>query len=498
MAKMLAIYLTVDFIANRTSRTDVVEKIDTWIKTCRQSRSTCSRKHSHVSTRLPARLVQICVRREKAPFVRIIEGAELQEDVEYVTLSHCWGNTRMAPLCNATMDMYRSEIPWSALTKTFREAIHVSAALGFEYIWIDCFCINQDAQVDWLEETLSMASIYSNAVINIAATSSANGDGGLFPVTRSQVLSRVLSGPCVVHAKWSGRPPAEYVIFDPAAWQTHINQAVLNGRAWVLQERLLSPRTVHFAHEQVSWECSEGKYDHVWTTGVPYHSILSETSATAAFSHLNRNNTTAPDKMLHGCWLLIVTTYSECRLTKEADKLVAIAGLAQVFQTTLHYQASDYCAGLWRAFLLEGLLWSLVSPGRRYDTYVAPSWSWASVRGPVAWDKSFSVSASESNDTNVSPARFACRLQEVEINLLLDSNPFSPVTSSCLALTAPLYPVVYGPMDKRLSRLMLSINGRQFPMVCDLAQVFDDTHLYTYIALRPTERPMYFCRFLSR
>lgn len=34
----------------------------------------------------------------------------------------------------------------------------------------------------------------------------------------------------------------------------------LNGRGWVLQGRLLAPRTLHFGREQLFWECRECRH----------------------------------------------------------------------------------------------------------------------------------------------------------------------------------------------------------------------------------------------
>ena len=34
----------------------------------------------------------------------------------------------------------------------------------------------------------------------------------------------------------------------------------LSGRGWVLQERLLAPRTLHFGREQLFWECCECRH----------------------------------------------------------------------------------------------------------------------------------------------------------------------------------------------------------------------------------------------
>jgi hypothetical protein len=42
-----------------------------------------------------------------------------------------------------------------------------------------------------------------------------------------------------------------------SSWTNHIDKAPVNRRGWVLQERLMAPRVLHFCHDQVAWECSE-------------------------------------------------------------------------------------------------------------------------------------------------------------------------------------------------------------------------------------------------
>jgi len=59
-------------------------------------------------------------------------------------------------------------------------------------------------------------------------------------------------------------------------------------------------------------------------------------------------------------WDNIVAAYTQPRLTQDIDKLVAISGIAQVFQTKT---ADDYLAGLWKRSLPYQLLWRATDPG---------------------------------------------------------------------------------------------------------------------------------------
>jgi hypothetical protein len=70
-------------------------------------------------------------------------------------------------------------------------------------------------------------------------------------------------------------------------------------------------------------------------------------------------------------WKEAVESFSQAQLSKEADKLVAIAGVA----ISIYEKPADvYCAGLWRKNIERQLLWKVVTDGRRPLCYRAPSW----------------------------------------------------------------------------------------------------------------------------
>jgi hypothetical protein len=83
-------------------------------------------------------------------------------------------------------------------------------------------------------------------------------------------------------------------------------------------------------------------------------------------------------------WYELVESYSHGALTKSTDKLIAIAGVARLVESTSH---AKYVAGLWSNVAPElGLLWRVAGWERRaqrHSTYIAPTWSWASLDGQV-------------------------------------------------------------------------------------------------------------------
>jgi hypothetical protein len=85
-------------------------------------------------------------------------------------------------------------------------------------------------------------------------------------------------------------------------------------------------------------------------------------------------------------WRRIVMQYCSLALTKQSDKFPAIAGTAEVVQRS---RDSAYLAGLWSDTLVLDLLWQTQEP--REDSQEisgrAPSWSWASVGGPIEYSQ---------------------------------------------------------------------------------------------------------------
>jgi hypothetical protein len=96
---------------------------------------------------------------------------------------------------------------------------------------------------------------------------------------------------------------------------------------------------------------------------------------------------------IYCAWFETIEEYSACDLTVEGDKLIAISAIAKVLQWGLF---DRYLAGIFQGQLAVGLLWRAVGQRRSQPTrygpfnsdipWLAPSWSWASVKGAVAWD----------------------------------------------------------------------------------------------------------------
>lgn len=60
-----------------------------------------------------------------------------------------------------------------------------------------------------------------------------------------------------------------YTLFPRDDWLQDLEHGKLNQRAWVVQERFLSTRIMHFSASQVFWECLENRSSEAFPISVP-------------------------------------------------------------------------------------------------------------------------------------------------------------------------------------------------------------------------------------
>jgi hypothetical protein len=328
-----------------------------WLKRCTDSHDRCNKAMKRRTHLLPSRILEI-----KGGKIRLRNTGGMRS-LRYATLSHCWGKIDMLKLTNATRTPFASEVPHQSLCKTFQDAIRVTRALAIDFLWIDSLCIIQDDQLDWDSESARMSDVYEGSCLNIAAAGAENGNEGLFCNTlESTVWGHYVE--TTVEGAQKRFDCAYHGIYSACLTETPLAK-----RGWVVQERILAPRTLHFSPGQLFWECRE----HNACESLPY---VIPPPTLQPWHYLEKQD--LPD-----LWPAIVAFYSGCDLTYPKDKLVAISGIAQ----KIHDDTKDvYLAGLWRNNLEMQLLWSVqegASLKPRPLEYRAPSWSWASIDSKI-------------------------------------------------------------------------------------------------------------------
>lgn len=401
-----------------TSSCEALATARQWISDCDQKHTQCQRWIRPDPTFLPTRLIKIGANPSDHP--RICDGESLPAGTQYMVLSHCWGGEVPLQLKQNNVAQFQIAIT-AALPKTFSDAIDVARSLGKQYIWIDSLCIVQDSTEDWQREARLMERIYENAWCSAAATMARNSSEGLFSA-RDPVNVR----PVAVEAFWHSIRSETYILWDLDVLHTHIDDAPLMHRGWVVQERILAPRILHFAHGEILWECCSLRACETFPHGVPDNKSCKPSMET---KHLETEMLpyTTPVLQLFRLWQAHVDTYSECGLTKpNKDKLIAISGIARKIGTP-----DDYAAGLWKSIIIQQLRWATGDNCSRPTTWRAPSWSWASIDGKI-----YATTPNESNLER--DYQVVCIIHEVDIKPAT-ADPFGPILQgAALKLEAPL------------------------------------------------------------
>jgi Heterokaryon incompatibility protein (HET) len=363
-------------------------------------------------------------------------------------LSHCWGQSPSLLLKKDSLGSFMNEICISKLPKTYTDAIRITRELEVQYLWIDSLCIIQDSDEDWRQESAMMDKVYSNTYCTIAAAASRDGDGGLFfrPDTPAAT-------PCKIRCTWNPAQPTTFLCHDDTPW-IDVEFGPLYSRAWVLQERLLSPCMLLFAGDQVYWECSELIASDSCPSGLPSLIHLLKTTwssiiqsrpppvgqllfVSEAKASLSRSSTAndANGRVkigLRQAWAYIVSAYTYGELTFASDKLIAFSGLARQSAKVLNFPAVDYLAGIWRSELESQLLWS-TSTQAETKQLRGPSWSWSSVDG---WITPIFLEIMESATIWIDS--WSSSIKVVEASTTPVADPYGPVKGGHLIIQGPV------------------------------------------------------------
>jgi heterokaryon incompatibility protein (HET) len=175
---------------------------------------------------------------------------------KYIALSHCWGGKLPLRTTKDKLEDYKQHIESSELPQTFLDAVTVAREIDVQYLWIDSLCIIQDDSGDWEKESQKMEQVFSSAYCTISATSAKNSHEGFLTLPVKAAV-RIIDGENPQFAVCA-------CIANKSFKQAVDEDGLLNTRGWVLQERALSRRTIHFTGSQIFWECgSVIRYDNL-------------------------------------------------------------------------------------------------------------------------------------------------------------------------------------------------------------------------------------------
>ena len=365
----------------------------TFLQDCDRSHSRC---HTHRETFTPKRLLRIEDSGKKLSLVLHPQATE------YVALSYCWGGDQPAKATKARVDDYYLAIPLLALPATLQDAVHVTASLGFKYLWVDAMCIIQDDPQDLTDQLAVMRKIYRGASITIVASQGTKSTDGFLDARES-------FRPFALRARSDDVDQMEILVCPQA---TPLEQAHIFKRGWAFQEWLLSPRLITFGEVNVGLICLES------------HTPDGGAADQRGHNFVHQRPEMLESKVHPQAWANMVLQYSNLDLTVCTDKLPAIGGLAEEYARS--HPAGTYFAGLWEKDFIWQLLWrhQSVYKAQRSQTYSGPTWSWCSIQGALT---------SFPRD-DPSALAIKCILEERHVELESERNPFGRVKTARIVL----------------------------------------------------------------
>lgn len=443
------------------------DRVRAWITACDEPKQHPNCDRPRIPQNVPTRLLDL----QPGPSgrLRVVNTKETGVKALYVTLSHCWGLTKFVSLTQGNLAEYSEKgVPAEEMrsNQNFLDAIEVARDIGVRYIWIDSLCIIQNDRQDWEEQAPLMHQVYRNSYCNIAGSDSAGGGQGVrtglfrdrteaYKGSESRVMTR---------GRWWHIVPADL-------WQTDLLSQVLYTRGWVFQERMLSPRMLHFTAHQIFWDCATVSACEAFPSSIPQqldfaaavdrrwrNKLQKDIPRTLKSSHSVTNG--EPTFSSEIFWREAVHRYTSCQLTKHDDKLKAMWGIAKLVRDI---EEEDYGAGLWAGSLVEQLAWTVAKRTGVQRVATFPSWSWASIKDGLiltaerypaherfyevkdrdGQDISFNLERSLYPASDVSTMSFTVTSHDADMEPVLVS-PF--IQMRCLLGTArsPDYPIPVG------------------------------------------------------
>jgi hypothetical protein len=426
-----------------------------WLDTCRMTHDECN---VFARRTVPTRLINL-KSRSNYGYVKIVTGRliGLAGTANYATLSYCWGGTQAIKTTKSTLAQHQVGIRISELGQSIQDAIRVALTLGIGFLWIDSLCIVQDDPQDIAAEISKMSEYYENALVCISAASATTCNDGFLQPRSGNPYRR---GPFKLPYRNSNHVMGSIKLVTYSDYSEALEPT--SNRAWTMQESLLSPRLLSYSYQTLAWSCQRVNH----TDGGPnreWHDF------TQRRNWKNSRTLGQSRSSVIKYWKELVESYSKRSLTKPRDKLLAISGLAQKYAQILssshepsHLEGGStntevkYLAGVWHLgpnfhhyFPVIGLqlFWTTPlfefrftdnlshlreeylqhvgkSSVHRFREYIAPSWSWAAIDGPIIY---------EDWTSDISEAS-GFRILNAEVSVEAQQSLFGAVTSGSLTV----------------------------------------------------------------
>jgi hypothetical protein len=334
------------------------------------------------------------------------------------------------------LNQYLEHLDLEVLPQTLRDAIAVTKSISVPYLWVDALCILQDSDEDKSFEISKMERVYRDSLVTIVA---ANSEG----VTQGFLQPREMPMESFnIPFRLSGSQFGTMSVQELDKMEYEESEEPINKRAWALQESMLAHRYLIYSSHTLQWRCNAGVRNHGNSLHLVHYSDKGQTSR--SFYSLNKPASDSKGEL--GRWMRLVDVYSKRSSSLSRDKLNAISAVARGFSPLL---GPEYFAGLWQFSILWQLTWvpsyswDSEAINTRPEVYRAPSWSWASVDGPLDYD-------SISPQLHAEKYLYKCDFISCQIEPKSAASPFGEVLTGSLKLKGVLRQGWFNPSKKHI------------------------------------------------
>ncbi|KAF2825081.1 HET-domain-containing protein [Ophiobolus disseminans] len=260
---------------------------------------------------------------------------------EYVALSYVWGNQACEALQSGSLSAL------TVLPKTVHDSCVLAQKLGYKYLWVDRYCIDQENAEKKLDQISQMADIYAAAQLVFIATGAHDAKFALPISDRSSIPLETI-----------GR--IEILPYSPQLTYSTLEAlpgALWSSRAWTFQECYFAKRRLFFASGKVVYKCNDC-------------SELSGVSEWFPSNDTELSQINAAKRIVHG--------YTGRELTFESDALAAVVGALNTLETAKtwsHIWGIPLSQGQaeWGSDASIALFWRHLRPCHKRQGF--PSWS---------------------------------------------------------------------------------------------------------------------------
>jgi hypothetical protein len=329
--------------------------------------------------------------------VKVINCTTLQiEDyvanTPYVSLSYVWGKSKDDSRPIETIEGRRT-MP-QLLPPVIRDSIQVTKALGYQHLWVDKFCIDQDAAKIKHDQIQQMDAIYKNSQLTIISAAGQDESYGLPGVG-------VRDRPNQYLAQLDGAT----IMRDPMDPQIAIEKSHWSTRGWTFQEALLSRRRLVFTDDQVYFECNtmncfESVHCPLDEMHVEDKSRSRESIRSGMFGRSKYNEYETRFRYKESLidsfdrYLSNVENYTSRNLSFDEDSLNAFQGIIKQFSQERY--AFNHVWGLAYPpngprsldLFVHSLTWMHAKETKVRRRNLFPSWTWAGWEGRIWYEVS--------------------------------------------------------------------------------------------------------------